>query len=209
MLNDNQTGGILKHRVKVRQVGIVVAHATLAFVGNGLRQLERFRVALLIRDVPVDGIHLRCVDEGTLNAYGFVALQEQHVAASDELVGTHAVENGLRVDALADLEGDAGREVSLDGTRDNVSCRSLCGNNHVYAHGACLLGNAGNGQLNLLASRHNQVAILVDDHYNVGHVFVSLLWVQLAGDELLVVILDVAFASGHQQFVAGIHLHAE
>ena len=180
-----------------------------AVVDHGLGQLVGAGIALLLGDELVDGGHLGRVDEGTLYADGVVALQEEHVAATNELVGTHAVENGLRVDALAHLEGDARREVGLDGTRNDVGRGALCGYDHVDADGTGLLGDACDGELYLLAGSHDEVAVLVDDDDDVWHIAVAVLWIQTAFDELLVVVLDVSLASCHQQLVAGVHLDAE
>ena len=211
LLVDDEAGSIGKHGVEVSQVYVVgsTAAAAISALDDGFGQLEGFQIALLLCYEGIDAHHLGCVDEGALHAHRVVAAQVEHVAAAYELLGTHTVEDGLRVDALAHLEGDAGREVGLDGTRDDVGGGALGGDDHVDAHGARLLCDAGDGQLNLLAGRHDEVAILVDDHHDVGHELMSVLGVQLALGELLVVFLDVAHVGLHQQFVAGVHLHAE
>ena len=184
------------------------AHVNAALYER-LRQFEGDGIALLVGNELVDGHHFRRIDEGTLYADGLVALQEEHVAATDELVGSHAVENGLRVDALCHLEGDAGREVGLDGTRDDVRRRALGGDNHVDADGTRFLGNTGYRQLDFLAGGHDEVTVLVNDNDDVRHVFMSVLRIELTGNELLVIVLDVTLAGCHQQLVAGIHLHTE
>ena len=50
----------------------------------------------------------------------------------------------------------------------------------------------GYGQFYLLARRHYEVAKLVYNHHDVGHVAVSLLGVELTVDELVVIFLDIA-----------------
>ena len=77
------------------------------------------------------------------------------------------------------------------------------------AHGAGQLGNAGNGQLDVLAGGHDKVAELVDDHHDVGHVLMSFLRIELAVDELLVILLDIAHVGQLQEVVARVHLHAD
>ena len=62
---------------------------------------------------------------------------EQHVASSDELVGTALVEDGLGIDGGDDAEGDTGREVGLDGAGDDVDRRTLRGDDEVDADGTC------------------------------------------------------------------------
>lgn len=86
--------------------------------------------------------------------------------------------------------------------------RALCGNNHVYAHGRAQLGNAGNRQFNLFAGSHNQVAKLVDDDDNIGHIAMALFGIELSGDEFGVILFDIAHSSLLQQFVTVIHLYA-
>ena len=76
-------------------------------------------------------------------------------------------------------------------------------------YGTCQLGNTCDRQLYLLACRHNQVAKLVDNHYDVGHVLMSVFGIQLTFDELLVVLLDVSGLSHLQQVVTGVHLLTE
>ena len=157
----------------------------------------------------VDVHHLWCIHEGTLHTDGIVALQIEHITTSDELVGTHTVENGLGVNALTHLEGNTSGEVGLDGTGDDVCGRTLGSDDHVDTYGTCLLGDTGDRQLDLLTSRHDQVTILIDDHHDVRHIAMSLLGVEFALLELLVVVLDISLTGCHQQFVTGIHLHTE
>ena len=79
----------------------------------------------------------------------------------------------------------------------------------MYTHGTGQLGDAGNGELYLLAGSHDKVAKLVDDDHDVGHILVPLLGVELAVDELVVILAQVAHTGSLEQVVAGIHLHTE
>ena len=60
-----------------------------------LRQLERCDIALLLCNELVDALHLRRIDESALHAHWLVAVEEEHIASSYELVSAWAVENGL------------------------------------------------------------------------------------------------------------------
>ena len=80
---------------------------------------------------------------------------------------------------------------------------------HVDAYGTGQLCNTCNRQLYLLACRHNQVTELIDDDDDIWHVLMSVLRIQLAVNELLVILLDIARLGHLQQVVAGIHLLAQ
>ena len=121
------------------------------------------------------------------------------------MVGAGTVENGAAVNLRHDLEGHAGGEVGLDGTRNDVGGGALRGNDHVHAYGAGQLGDAGNGQFHLLACRHDEVAELVDDDNDVRHELVAVFRIELARLELGVVLLDVAHLGLFQQVVAVVH----
>ena len=79
----------------------------------------------------------------------------------------------------------------------------------MYTYGTGQLSDAGNGEFYLLAGSHDEVAKLIDDDHDVGHVLVSLLGVELAVDELVVILTQVAYASCLEQVVAGVHLHTK
>ena len=76
-------------------------------------------------------------------------------------------------------------------------------------HGASLLGNTSDGQFYLLACRHDEVAVLVDNNNDVRHELMTLLRIELAGNELRVVFLDVAHVGILQQLITRIHLDTE
>ena len=79
----------------------------------------------------------------------------------------------------------------------------------MYADGTGQLGQTGYGLLYLAAGRHKQVRELVDDHYDIRHVLVSLVGVELAGEEFLVVLLDIAHGCGLEQVIAVVHQLAQ
>ena len=208
LLVDDESCGILEHGVEVRHVHVGNAVFVVAVEWNFGQEVGR-GIALLLGDVVDDVLQLVCIDECTLYADGFRACHQQHVSLADELVGAGSVEDCLAVDARRDLEGHSGREVGLDGAGDDVGCGALCGNNHVYADGTCQLGNAGDGKLYFFACRHDEVAVLVDDNHDVGHIAMAVLRVELPFAELLVVFLDVPCVSLLQEVVAVVHLYAE
>ena len=184
-----------------------VAH--IGFRSVGLRQLERHVVTLLGSDEIIDPLHLGSVDEGALHTHGLRAVQEKHISTSDELLGSRAVEDGLRIDTGTHLEGNSGGEVGLDITSNDRCRRTLCGNNHVYTHGTCQLGNTGNRQLYLLAGSHNQITELIDDNDDIWHETVTASGRNLTVYEFLVVLLDIPGTHLLQQVVTGIHQFAE
>ena len=64
---------------------------------------------------------------------GAARRKEEHVALAQQLVRPGRIQDGATVHLLRDLEGDAGREVGLDGAGDDVHGRTLRGQDHVDA----------------------------------------------------------------------------
>ena len=77
------------------------------------------------------------------------------------------------------------------------------------AHGTCQLGDTGDRKLHFLAGGHDQVTKLINDHYDVWHVLMSVCQAQFMIDVLLVVFLDVSGSRLLQQVVAAVHQNAE
>ena len=92
----------------------------------------------------------------------------EHVALAEQLLGAHLAENGAAVDLRGHLEGDAGREVRLDGAGDDVDRRALRREDDVHAGGARHLRQALHRAFDVLAGDHHQVGHLVDDDDDVG-----------------------------------------
>ena len=138
-----------------------------------------------------------------------VACGEKHVPLADQLLCAASVQNGARVNFGRDFEGNSGREVGLDDTRNDVDRRTLRGNDQVNTDGARQLGQTCNRRFHLLAGRHNEVGKLVDDQNNVGEVAVAFFRVELAADKFLVVLLDVANHGILQQLVAIVHFDTQ
>lgn len=140
---------------------------------------------------------------------GFASAQEEHVASSNQLVCARTVENRAGVYHRAYLEGHACREVRLDGTRNDVGRRALCGDNHVYAYGTCQLCDTCDGQFDFFSGCHNQVAELIYNHHDIGHEAMPVFGVELSVLELGVVFLDISCARFLQQVIACVHFLAQ
>ena len=97
------------------------------------------------------------------------ALHVEHVALAEELFGALFAQDGAAVELADHGEGDAGREVGLDGAGDHVHRGALGGHDQVDAGGARHLGQALDGALDVLAGDHHQVGHFVDHHDQVGH----------------------------------------
>src|SRR5207302_4874824 len=93
--------------------------------------------------------------------------QVEHVAAAEQLLGAHLVEDHPRVDAARHREGDAAGDVRLDQAGDDVRRRALGGDDQVDADGAGELGDAADEVLDLAGGDHHQVGELVDDDDDV------------------------------------------
>lgn len=93
---------------------------------------------------------------------------EEHVAATDELVGAAAVEDGAAVDFGGDFEGDAAGEVGFDDACDDVDGGALGGDDEVDACGAGELGEASDAGFNVGGGDHHEVGEFVDDADDVG-----------------------------------------
>ena len=88
---------------------------------------------------------------------------EEHIALTEELLGTLFAQNGAAVNFGGDLKGDAGREICLDRAGDDIDRGALGGQNDVNAGGARHLCEALDGTFNILAGDHHEIGHLVDD----------------------------------------------
>src|SRR5207245_10196407 len=100
-----------------------------------LFHVERSGLRLPEADHAVD---LRIDDESALDACRLACVDRlvEHVAATEKLFRTTCVEDDAAVDLRADSERDAGGDIGLDQTRDDVGRRALGGDDQVDAAGA-------------------------------------------------------------------------
>ena len=127
------------------------------------------RAPLSVHDLPelaVDGVTVR--------------QQHLHVALTDQLFGATCVQDGAGVDLGGNLERNPGREVGLDGTRNDIHRWTLGGNDQVNPYRTRQLGQACNRHFHFLASRHDQVGKFINHQYNKGQELVAFLRVQLS-----------------------------
>jgi hypothetical protein len=117
-----------------------------------------------------DLLDFKVADERPVHALDAPAAGHvEHVAHAEQLFGTLFAENGAAVDLRGDLEGNAGREVRLDRTGDDVDRRALRRHDHVDACRARHLREPLHRALDILAGDHHQVGHLVDDHDDIRH----------------------------------------
>ena len=139
------------------------------------------RLALTLQ-VRHHGGDLVVGDVGALDAdgLGVLRLGQEHVPHADEVLGARGVEDDAGVDARGHGKPDAAGDVRLDEARDYVGGGALGGDDEVDAGRAGELGDAADGELDLLAHVHHEVGQLVDDDDEVGQ-----LGAHLAGGRLL------------------------
>ena len=71
--------------------------------------------------------------------------------------------------------------------------------------GTCQLCNTTYWKLDFLTCRHNQIAKLVDDDHYIRHKLMSILRIEFAFFELLIIFLDVSHLSLFKQIITSVH----
>ena len=135
--------------------------------------------------------------------------RNKHISFSYQLVGTRCIENGSGVDHRCYFKGDSCRKVGLDTTRDDIRRWALGGDNHVYTYRAGQLGDSGDRQFHFFTGCHNEVAELVDNDNDIGHITVAFFGIELAGDEFGIVLFDIAHSGHLQQFISIVHFYTD
>ena len=79
----------------------------------------------------------------------------------------------------------------------------------MHTHGTCLLGDTCYRHLYVLAGGHDKVTELIDHNNYVGQVTVSLLGVELAVLEEVVVLNYGTYVGVLEQLITVVHLYAE
>ena len=144
-----------------------------------------------------------------MNTHRVIALQEQHITLTNQLVGTRTVKDSTRVNHSSHTESYSCREVCLDGTSNDIGSWSLGSDNHVDTHSTSQLGDTCNRQLHFLTSRHDQVTKLINHHHDIRQETMSMVRIQTATVESFVIFFDIAHLGHLQQIIAGIHLSTQ
>src|ERR1035437_3840065 len=155
----------------------------------------------LLGDEIDDALDFLVGDERALGAdqLGRAGRQVEQVAFAQQLVGTHRVENGARVHLGRDLERDAGGDVRLDDAGDDIHARPLGGDDAMDPRGACHLGDARDGHLDVGRRYEHQVGQLVNDHHDIAEL--------LRDDDVVLARYDDFLVHFHGEAVAaGLHL---
>ena len=84
-------------------------------------------------------------DVGTLNPFHLDSGIVEHVALSDQFLGSGRIENDGRIYPGDHPEGDSGREVGLDQAGDHIGRRSLGREYHMDSCRPSLLGETDDG----------------------------------------------------------------
>ena len=92
--------------------------------------------------------------------------QEEHVTATEQLVGTVFVKHHAAVGLTCDLEAKSRGQVTLNQAGDHVDGWFLCGQDQVNAHRATLLSQTNDVLFHVFAGGHHQVSHLVGDNHN-------------------------------------------
>ena len=153
---------------------LVIGEALIDIVESDGRVLgehvgEIFGPALRLK-MSHDLLDLGVRDEGSVHARdASAARHEQHVALAEQLFGALLAQDGAAVDLRRHLEGDAGREVRLDGTGDDVDRRALRGEHDVNAGGARHLRQTRDGIFDFMAGGHHEIGEFIDNDHDVRH----------------------------------------
>ena len=204
-MNHHQSGCIFEQRIEASHINI--SDFTTTIFAHEFRQEERSRITLLTGDELRNFFHFRRINKGTLHTHRIGSLQEKHIPLTNQTVSPRTVENGTGVHHGRYTECDTCREVGFDRTRNNISSRTLCSDNHVDADSTRQLCNTGNRKFHFLTGSHNQISELVNHHYDIRHKLMSLFRIQTAVDKFLVIFSDITHMRHLQKVITGIHLH--
>src|SRR5690606_25297658 len=122
--------------------------------------------------------NLGSIHKSTLDAGNVISLGKQHISATDQLIGTLAIEDGPGVYLGGYPKSDPRREVCLYDSRNNVDRWALVGNNQMYPNGPGQLCQSGNGGLYLFPGRHDQIGKLVYYQNYIGQEHMALIGIQ-------------------------------
>src|SRR5699024_12448782 len=95
----------------------------------------RIWIRALCPDKISEFFNFRGIDKGTLQARQGVSLRKQHIAASNQLIGTTAIENSTRINLRGYPEGNTPRKVCFNHPGNHIDRRALGCDNHVDSYG--------------------------------------------------------------------------
>ena len=127
----------------------------------------------------------------------------EHIALTDKLFRTCRVENDARFHRGGDGKCDAGGDVGLHQTGNNVRRRTLRGDDKMDARGTAHLRDAADRLLNLLGCNQHEVCQLVDYDNDLRH---RLKFIVRRGARLFVVGFEIADACVCHHAVSPHHL---
>ena len=129
--------------------------------------------------------------------------EQKHVTFTEKLFGTTLVKHDLRIDARADGEGNAARNVGFDKASDNLNLRTLSGKYEMDACGATFLSDANDEHFEVFPCHHHKIGHFVDNNDDVRH-FAAFFGILLFSD-FGVIIADVFNFFFRHQGIAAFH----
>src|ERR1043165_149312 len=110
--------------------------------------------------------------------------QEQHVAATEKLLGAVRVDDRARVDLRRHAEGNTGREVCLNQARDHIYRRPLCRQHEMNSYCTRHLRETRDRLLDFTSRSHHEVRHHVNDDDDVWQRFPRLTFIVVLLDEI-------------------------
>ena len=90
-------GCLFEERIQVLGIHIAATCCATLVVG-WLWQFHRLNRTRLLLDKLIDALNLWRINKGTLHTYRLLTVEIEHITTTNQLVGSGAVEDGLRVD---------------------------------------------------------------------------------------------------------------
>jgi hypothetical protein len=150
------------HAARVEHRAVLALLAKVS--GDGVKILRR----ALGLEVANDLLHFLIGYEWPVDATDTAtALHIKHVALAEQLLGSLLAQDRSAVDLGGHLEGNAGREIRLDGAGDDIDRGALRRQNDVDAGRPRHLRQALDRALDVLARDHHQIGHLVHNHHDI------------------------------------------
>ena len=152
-------------------------------------------------DMVHDSLDLISLDEDSLEPSGRhrTRREVEHIATTEEILGSDLIEDGTRVDIGGDGEGNSRGDICLDKSRDNIDRGSLGRENEMESDGSSLLGNTSHCCFDLfLVPTHHEVGEFIDDDDDHGHSIFRI--------DFRIVLLEITDAHRLQGTITPFHL---